>query len=171
MTIYREIYATLVTKRVPESFTRRFIETNDHYHSLTIVSPWIDLLEKSRYPLKRILEKINKKTIRTFVITRKPEESWHQKAIDLLLTSDFVEMNFNNDLHAKFYVCECNPYSYALLSTANLTSSGIEGYEAGMMIEGRGGGEPIVVQLRDLGQVILRLMKGTKRVRDFSKRR
>ena len=169
MPIYREIIAQLMTKRVPERFLQRLIDGNDVYHSLVLVSPWIDPMNGQNYRLERLVNKIQKQQIRTYVFTREPEEKWHQEAVDLLCQCPTLEMNFNRLLHAKFFVCECIPHGFALLTTSNLTTPGLLGYEVGLLIEGRGGGESIVNRLRDLGLVTLRAFRETKRVKEITR--
>ena len=165
--LYREIVAQLVTQRVPEKFLRRVIDGNDTYRSLILVSPWIDPLYDQEYRLEALVKKIEKRNIHTYVITREPEERWHQEAVDLLCRCATVEMNFNHLLHAKFFVCESVPHGFALLATSNLTTPGLLGYEVGLLVEGRGGGEPIVNKLRDLCLFPLRALKETRRVKEI----
>jgi len=169
MPVYREIVAQLVSKRVPERFLQRVIGGNDIYRSLILVSPWIDPMSDQHCRLERLAIKIQKRNIRTYVFTREPEEKWHSEAVRILCECPTVEMNFNHLLHAKFFVCECLPYSFALLATSNLTTPGLLGYEVGLLIEGRGGGEPIVDRLRDLGLVTLRAFKETRRVKEIAR--
>lgn len=169
MPVYREITANLVTKRVPEKFLRRVIDgNNDKYYSLVLVSPWIELMADEPYGLNRLVKQIQKHTIRTYVFTRSPKENWHVEAVRMLCQVATVEMNYNPLLHAKFFVCDCEPYSFAMLATANLTANAISGYEVGLMVEGRGGGGPIVNNLRDLALITLRSYKETKRVKEIS---
>lgn len=169
MSVYREIAAQLMTKRVPERFLQRVIDGNDMYRSLVLVSPWIDPMSGQNCRLERLVSKIQKRQIRTYVFTREPEEKWHQEAVNLLCQCPTLEMNFNPLLHAKFFVCECIPHGFALLATSNLTTHGLLGYEVGLLIEGRGGGESIVNRLRDLGLVTLRAFKETKRVKEIAR--
>lgn len=168
MPIYREITASLVTKRVPEKFLRRVIDgNNDKYHSLILVSPWIESMADEPYGLGRLMKQIQKHAIRTYVFTRPPQEGWHEEAVRMMCQAATVEMNYNALLHAKFFVCDCEPYGFAMLATANLTANAILGYEVGMMVEGRGGGEPIVSKLRDLALITLRSYRETKRVKEI----
>jgi hypothetical protein len=153
---------------VPEKFLRRVIDGEDVYRSLILVSPWLDLMANEPYRLERLAEKIQQRRIRTYVVTREPEEKRHQDAVDLLCLCPTVEMNYNHSLHAKFFVCECIPHSFALLATSNLTTGGLLGYEVGLMIEGRAGGEPIVDRMRDLGLIPLRAFRATRRIKEIS---
>lgn len=171
MPIYRRISARIVTKRVPEMFLRRFIEQGGRCRSLTIVSPWIAPLHDSPYTLERVVSKIRAGRVPTYVITRPPALDWHREAVEILTACPYVEVNFNEVLHAKFFVCDREPYGYALLGTANLTMQGIAGYEVGIMIEGSGGGQPIVDGLRDLGQITLRSLKETQCVKRIQRRK
>jgi hypothetical protein len=165
--LYREIVAQLVTRRVPEKFLRRVIDGNDAYRSLVLVSPWIDPMYDEPYRLEALVNKIRSRSIPTYVITREPEETWHREAVELLCKCATVEMNFNHLLHAKFYVCECVPHGFALLATSNLTTPGLLGYEVGLLVEGRGGGEPIVNKLRDLCLFTLRAFRETRRIKEI----
>ena len=171
MPIYRQISARIVTKRVPEMFLRRFIEQGGQCRSLTIVSPWIAPLHDSQYTLGQVVSRIRTGRVPTYVITRPPALAWHREAVEILMACPYVEVNFNEVLHAKFFVCEREPYGYALLGTANLTMQGITGYEVGIMIEGTGGGQPIVDGLRDLGQITLRSLKETQCIKRIERRK
>jgi len=133
----------LVTDKVTEYFFSEFMGTSDCC-KLTIISPWISDMGEERYDLLSIVQKIERDKISTLVISRRPVEPWHSKAISILEASDFVQIRYNDNLHAKIYVCENarNP-SFALLGSANLTSKGIFGYEAGVFVIARDYGEDL----------------------------
>jgi len=131
----------LVSDKVTEYFFGELMSTTDCC-KLSIVSPWISQMSGERYNLTSILDKVEKDRISTLVITRRPIWPYHQTAISILERSDFVQIRYNDNLHAKIYVCEnAKTPSFALLGSANLTSQAIRAHEAGVFVVARDDGE------------------------------
>lgn len=83
--------------------------------SLVIVSPWITSLP-GEVSLGSILEFIDKNRVPTVTIMRHPrKEPMNSDAVALLRQSENVVLYYNNELHAKIYVCRCSPSGFALL--------------------------------------------------------
>lgn len=103
-----------------------------------------------------------------YVITRSPEEQYHQEAVDTIMACDPIELRYNESLHAKLYVCICQDQSqsFALLGSANLTRHSIQNnIEIAMMIHGRGRGREIMGELSHWGLERLRTLNDTKLVK------
>ncbi len=97
-------FAELVTEKPVKRFLQRFCLTDEPFESLIIVSPWIGTLEGVRFTLAYVLDLIGKRRIPTYVITRQPEEPWHQQAVDLLLACNWVERAFILDIRPRVSV-------------------------------------------------------------------
>lgn len=161
-------YAEIVTSRPVQRFLLKFYLSDIPVQSLILISPFVGTLEGTRVTLEAVCKKSLEKGILTYVITRAPEEEYHQQAINTLLAYDPVELRFNESLHAKLYVCLCQDesQSFALLGSANLTRNSIEkNIEIAMMIYGRGRGREILRELSRWGLERLRTLNDTKLVK------
>jgi phosphatidylserine/phosphatidylglycerophosphate/cardiolipin synthase-like enzyme len=161
-------YAEIVSSRPVQRFLLKFYLSDVPIQSLILISPFVGTLEGTRVTLDGLCRKAAEKGIPTYVITRAPEEEYHQQAIDTLISYDPVELRFNESLHAKLYVCICQDESksFALLGSANLTRTSIEkNIEIAMMIYGRGRGRDILRELSRWGLVRLRTLNDTKLVK------
>jgi phosphatidylserine/phosphatidylglycerophosphate/cardiolipin synthase-like enzyme len=140
----------LVTERTVDYFLQRFFLRDVAIRSLCIVSPFIDTLEGSRFTLRDLSEKIERECIPTYVVTRSPSEPYHEEAIAILACNDWIEIRFNESVHAKVYVTSVIPESesFALFGSGNLTSRSIaDNIEVGMLIVARGQGRLLVDEL------------------------
>lgn len=116
-------------------FLKRYFIGDIRAKSLVIISPIITDLSKTRFSLQRLKTKIESNRTLTYVITRKPQENFHKEAIDILMKSSFVEIRYNNSLHAKLYVCCEDEPVFAVLGSGNLSrSSMIKNIEIGMIV-------------------------------------
>ena len=114
------------------------------------------------------------KGIPTYVITRTPEDEYHEQAVNTLIGYDPIELRFNESLHAKLYICLCQDgsRSFALLGSANLTRKSIEeNIEIAMMIYGRGRGREILRELSRWGVERLRTLNDTKLIKKMKLKR
>ena len=81
------------------------------------------------------------------------------------MTSDSIDFSFSNadiknrplaeiiyvpGLHAKLYLCEAGPYSFALITSANLYRWTAKTFEVGVIINLRGAAETILDELLDI---------------------
>lgn len=136
--------------------------------SLVLVSPWIGLLSRERfgYSLEDIAQLIVSYHVPTYVITRDPKvEPTNEQAVGILTGCPPVNLFYNNDLHAKVYVCRCEPFGFALLSSANLSAASANTVEIGLMIDGKGYGQLVVEELENVGKEDLPNMAGTRVVK------
>ncbi|MBW1998471.1 MAG: hypothetical protein JRJ29_10975 [Deltaproteobacteria bacterium] len=164
----REDYAEIVTSKAVQRFLLKFYLSDIAIQSLVLVSPFVGTLEGSRVTLDAVCRKAVEKRIPTYVITRSPENEYHQEAIDIITKYDWVELRFNESLHAKLYVCvsQDESQSFALLGSANLTRTSIErNIEIAMMIYARGRGREILRELSRWGLERLRSLNSTKLIK------
>ena len=140
----------LVTERTVDCFLQRFFLRDVPIRNLCIISPFINTLEGSRFTLRDLSEKIERECISTYVVTRSPSEPYHEEAIAILACNEWVEIRFNESLHAKVYISSAIPESesFAMFGSGNLTSRAIsENIEVGMIIVAKGMGRPLVDEL------------------------
>lgn len=134
-----------------EAFFERFLLAVEVRH-LLIVSPWITSLSEERIQLWDIVEKITKEKINTRIFMRDPQkEPFNIEAVGILKSCPTVTLFYNNELHAKVYVCRCEPFGFALVGSANLSGRATRAHEIGIMIEGKGKGQDIIEELQRLG--------------------
>jgi len=167
-------YAKIVTSKPVKRFLLEFYLSDIPIQNLILISPFVGTLEGTRVTLDGVCRKAVEKGIPTYVITRAPEDEYHQQAIDILMSYDPVELRFNESLHAKLYVCLCQDesQSFALLGSANLTRTSIEkNIEIAMMIYGRGPGREILKELSRWGLERLRTLNDTKLIKKMKYKR
>jgi len=143
-------YVTVVREGGHQQFFDRLLLAVE-VRSLVIVSPWITSL-LGEIPLSSILDFVDRNRVPTVTIMRHPsKEPNNAEAARLLVQSENVIIYYNNELHAKIYVCRCAPFGFALLGSANLSGKATRAHEVGLMIEGKGPGVDIVEELEVLG--------------------
>jgi len=143
-------YVIVVREGGHQQFFARLLQAVD-VTSLVIVSPWVSSLA-GEVTLASILDFIDRNRVPTVAIMRHPsKESMNLEAATALRQSRNVVLYYNNELHAKVYVCRCAPFGFALLGSANLTGKATRSHEVGLMIEGKGPGAEIVEELEVLG--------------------
>jgi len=150
-------------------FFKKFFIGEIKAKTLIIISPIIAGLLDTRFSLEQLKKKIDNDKIFTYVITREPKENFHKEAIDILMSSDFTEIRYNNSLHAKLYICALDEPIYAILGSGNLTRTSIEkNIEIGMLIFYRGRGRQILHELYHWGSIRLRTLKESKLVKKIT---
>lgn len=150
--ITEEKYVRVVQEGGHLSFFDRFVVATG-ITELIIISPWITDLEFERIKLSQIVYTINKEEVPTMIITRAPQhEPLNIDALKLFEESRWTTIYYNNDLHAKVYVCRCDPFGFALVSSANLSGRATRALEIGVFIEGKGHGCKIIDELALLGK-------------------
>lgn len=161
-----------ITEKPVEDFLKRLFLSDMKPLNLIIITPIMGSLTGTRYSLERLREKIEAEKIPTYIVTRKPEERFHIEALDILMKSDFVEIRYNNSLHAKLYICMGKDTGFALLGSGNLTHTSIEeNIEIGMLIFYRGQGKQILHELYHWGSIRLRTLEESKVVKKITYRR
>lgn len=121
---------------------------------LIMVSPWIASRVDDPINIESIADYIEKFHVDTTIVMRSPEkEPTNSAAADLFMRtiSPWLTLYYNNSIHAKIYVCRCQPFGFALLSSANFTPHDPRSYEVGLVINGFGAGQKIVEELELTG--------------------
>ena len=161
-----------ITENPVKEFFKRLYLTDIKPFNLTIVTPIMGSLSGTRYSLERLRRKIETEKIQTFIITRKPQESFHKDAIDIFKNTDLVEIRYNNSLHAKLYVCMGKETGFAFLGSGNLTRTSMEkNIEIGLIIFPQGRGKKILHELYYWGSVRLRTLSESKIAKKITYRR
>jgi len=159
---WEEKFVTVVREGGHSLFFERFIQAVG-ITSLVIISPWIQSLEGEPISLKDIIWSIERSKVSTTVIMRNPtKEPLNRDAAELFKESSFITMYYNNDLHAKIYVCRCQPFGFALLGSANLSGRATRALEVGLLIDGKGAGRAIIEELDILGKEDIPNRAGTQ---------
>lgn len=159
---WEERYITVVREGGHALFFERFVQATS-VTSLVIVSPWIQSLDGEPLSLTDILWTVQKGRVPTTVIMRSPDkEPLNRSAADLFEGSPFVTLYYNNELHAKVYVCRCQPFGFALLGSANLSGRATRALEIGLLVEGKGAGRGTIEELETLGKEDIPNRAGTE---------
>ena len=157
MTDRRPSWAQLLTHRPVEDFLRRVVLYQDPIEHLVLVSPFIGPLKGITPNMSRLVEKIDRDRIRTYVITNEPGHDSQQAAVEVLSQSRYIEIRYNASLHAKVYVCKTRRIGFAMLGSGNLTATSIkQRIEVGIVIRERGPGVYIFNELWTWGSQRLR---------------
>jgi len=148
---WEQKFVTIVHEKGHEKFFLRFLLAQKISH-LSIISPWITSLNNEQITLVDIVSKIKKENVETLVFMRSPTKEKHNReAAELFVSCPSVTLYYNNELHAKVYLCRCDPVGFALVGSANLSGKVTRAYEIGLMIDGKGRGVDIIEELQNLG--------------------
>ena len=135
----RPSWAQLITHRPVEDFLRRVLLYPHSIEHLVLVSPFIGPLKGVNPNMARLVQKINRDRIRTYVVTNEPENDSQRAAVKLLSKSRYIEIRYNAALHAKVYVCKTRHIGFAMLGSGNLTATSIKRrIEVGIVIREQG---------------------------------
>lgn len=158
---WEERYVRVIVEGGHQAFFDRFL-TAVGVTALVIVTPWVAGAGDNGEQLELTARKIERERIATWLLVRHPaKEAINLAALQLLSPLPTVRTYFNNELHAKVYVCRCDPFGFAYVGSANLTGRGLTAYEVGLIVEGRGQGEAIVEELERIGTIDLLGRAGT----------
>jgi hypothetical protein len=153
-------FVRIYTERSVDQFLQKYMVCNAFPQTLVIVSPFISDLSGELIDLMDIVKKINQSRTLTYVITRPPKERYQMDSIAILSQSPYVEIRYNEDIHAKLYICWCRKNedeSFALFGSGNLTAGGIrQNLELGMMIYFEDHGRTLIRDLYQWSTVGLR---------------
>jgi phosphatidylserine/phosphatidylglycerophosphate/cardiolipin synthase-like enzyme len=143
-------HVRLLTERMVEHFLARLFLRDPPLRSLTLVSPFVNTMQDCRYSLADLSAKIKAQCIPTYFVTRQPEESWQEEAVALLEKNEWIEIRFNESLHAKVFVASAvqESESFAVFGSGNLTGAAINtNLEVGMLLLASGSGRRLVDEL------------------------
>lgn len=155
----------LITERTVEHFLQRLFLRAMPVRSLCLVSPFINTLEGTRYTLAVLSEKIAREQIPTYVVTRSPVEAYQKDAMAILKENAWIEIRYNESIHAKVYVASAlqESESFALFGSGNLTGRSIaSNIEVGMIIVAQGQGRAVVEELTYWANNRLRVLEESK---------
>ena len=168
-------YLEIVPDKPVERFLRMFILSSKMVEELVIISPIIGMLRGGvSVSMNRVIERINRERIKTYVITNEPSHYHpsHVQAMTALKQSNFIEIRYNESLHAKVYICRTRDGGFALLGSGNLTETSIQRrIEIGMVIFRRGDGIPLFQELSKWGLERLRSVRGSILIKRMTPRR
>ena len=150
-------FATILMERVAEQFLIRFDAVSQHAEELLIVSPVLGTLSGTRMTVERLRHVLCANRIRTYLVTRSPENDLtrgapgHRPALETFGSIEGLEIRYNDQLHAKLYVCICDDRrsSFAVIGSANLTKTSIvKNIEVGIMIRYAYQGQSLIDELK-----------------------
>jgi hypothetical protein len=133
-----------------EHFLTRLFLRDPPLRSLTLVAPFVNTMQDCRFSLADLSAKIKAQRIVTYFVTRNPEESWQEEAVALLAKNAWIEIRFNESLHAKVFVASAiqESESFAVFGSGNLTGAAVNSnLEVGMLLLASGPGRKLVDEL------------------------
>ena len=146
-------YVRIFTEKSVDQFLQKYLACTAFPQNLVIVSPFISDLSGEIVKLQDVVNKINRDKTPTYVITRPPKETYQHNSMAILQQSPFIEIRYNEDIHAKLYICWCRRNeneSFVLFGSGNLTAGGMRhNLELGMMIYSQDYGRTLVRRLYD----------------------
>lgn len=135
------------TRRVLDLFLGPLARSHG-WKRLYIVSPWIsEIVANTSMTFDQILTRIVADGTTVYVVTRPPEEDWHEDAIRLLGETTRANIALVPNLHAKLYTAHTASGSFAMLGSANFTQQGLINRELGLLVNGFGQGRRVVSDL------------------------
>lgn len=153
-------FIRILTERSVDFFLNKFLVCNSFPQNIVIVSPFISDLAGELVTLKNIIRKIDKDNTTAYILTRPPKEEYQINSIEILKQSPNIEIRYNDDIHAKLYICWCKKNideSFAMFGSGNLTKGGLrQNLELGMMIFSKDQGRSIINDLYEWSTVGLR---------------
>ncbi len=167
-------YAELIKERTVERFLQRLFLRDISIRCLAIIAPYISSLSESRYSLSELRKKIERQQIPTYVVTRKPSLPYQEESVKILLGSPWVELRYNESIHAKVYVAASiqEGESFALFGSGNLTAKSIESnIEIGMMLYSQGAGRDILRDLEYWASMRVRTLKESQLIQPIRAKR
>jgi hypothetical protein len=153
-------YVRVFTDKSVDQFLHKYMSCEVFPQNLVIVSPFISDLAGELINLQDLVDKINADKTLTYVITRPAKEKYQQESMEILCQSPYVEVRYNENIHAKLFICWCRKSeedSFALFGSGNLTKGGVRhNLELGMMIYSKDHGRTLVRDLYEWSTVVLR---------------
>jgi hypothetical protein len=153
----------ILRKKVLDGFLERVIHSPLPCRRLMIVSPWITPLDRQRYTLEWIVNKLEDLTF-FGVVTTEPKDEHHLRAMTIISEHPESEIIYNGALHAKLYVATFGngERKLAMIGSANLTNRGNTRCEIGILFFSVRDGRKIIDGLEAEYQLIRTLPGNTK---------
>lgn len=167
-------YVELITERTVERFLHRLFLREAPLRYLSIIAPYISALADQRFSMMELRKKVERERVPMYVVTRKPVMPYQHESISVMLGSPWIELRYNECIHAKVYVAIANrdADSFALFGSGNLTSKSIESnIEIGMMVYNEGPGRDILRDLDYWTSMRVRILKESQLVQPIHGKR
>jgi hypothetical protein len=141
------LWLRVITRRVIASFLETLARSHG-WHRLFLVSPWIsDFGLDAGMTFTQLLKRLVDDNGTAYVVTRPPEEGWHDTALKGLAATGKANIALVPELHTKLYCAETDEGSFALMGSANLTEQSLTNLEIGVLIRAAGDGKALVKRL------------------------
>jgi hypothetical protein len=151
-----EIWLHVATRRVVASFIDALARSHG-WSKVFLISPWISSFDScSGMNFTQLLQRLKADDATVYVVTRPPEEEWHQNALDELGATGKANIVLVADLHTKLYCAITDQGSLALVGSANLTQKSLTNREIGVLLRESGPGRRIIQLLLDEASDIYR---------------
>ena len=113
------------------------------------MSPWISEVGGPLATLNfdQILRRLHEDNTTLYVVTRPPEEEWHERAVQRLADSGRASIALLPDLHVKLFTAQTAQASFAMIGSANFTNQSLVNREIGVLVSSSGDGQTL---FRDL---------------------
>lgn len=118
------------------------------WEKLYLVSPWIsEFGDPASLSFEKFVSRVKSDRATIYVVTRPPEQEWHERAIELLRSTNRANIVLVKDLHAKIYTAQTKDHSFAMMGSANFTQRSMVNREIGILINQYAEGKHLVSQL------------------------
>ncbi len=141
-------WMNLSTRRVLDLFLSNLNRAHS-WKRINIISPWISDIygPNASINLDQMLRRFRDDDATVYVVTRPPEEKWHQEAIDRIAATQRANIALLPHLHVKLFTAQTAASSFAMLGSANFTTRSLTNREIGVLVSATGDGKALV---RDL---------------------
>jgi len=142
------VWLNLATQRVLDLFLANLSRARG-WKRLNIVSPWISEFSGPLATLSfnQLLRRLKDDDTTVYVVTRPPQEEWHERAVRRLADSGRANIAFLPELHVKLFTAQTLQSSFAMIGSANFTTKSLTNKEIGVLVSASGDGRALV---RDL---------------------
>jgi hypothetical protein len=147
----------VATRRVLNLFLQQLASSHG-WKRLYIISPWIsELAEGSSLSFDLLLRRLKEDGTTVYLVTRPPEEPWHEAAVARLAETGRVNVAFVPDLHVKLYTALTSQGAFAMLGSANFTQQSLSNREIGLLVNAYLDGKRVVKDLNYEASQIYRM--------------
>jgi hypothetical protein len=147
----------VATRRVLNLFLRQ-LASSQGWKRLYIISPWIsELGEGTSLSFDLLLQRLKEDGTTVYLVTRPPEEPWHEAAVARFADTGRVNVAYVADLHVKLYTALTNQGAFAMLGSANFTQQSLMNREIGLLVNAYLEGKRVVRDLNYEASQIYRM--------------
>jgi hypothetical protein len=147
----------VATRRVLNLFLRQLASSHG-WKRLYIISPWIsELAEGASLSFDVLLQRLVEDGTTVYLVTRPPEEPWHEAAVARFAETGRANVAFVPDLHVKLYTALTNQGAFAMLGSANFTQQSLSNREIGLLVNAYLEGKRVVKDLNYEASQIYRM--------------